>query len=59
MIPPLNSQVVHRRFLLPLVLILNIIITATGSIFSHEPRKNNPPTFPLYWLVNRDPYKGF
>ena len=24
---------------------------------SHEPRKK-PSYFPLYWLVNRDPYNG-
>ena len=28
-----------------------------GKYLSHE-KKNNLTTFPLYWLVNKDPYNG-
>ena len=34
-----------------------VVQTETGLKMSPEPRKK-PSYFPLYWMVNRDPYNG-
>ena len=60
----MDGMVFHQTsiFGIPFVLILQGVYvpkftheTGFQTLLSHE---KNPYSFPLYWLVNRDPYNG-